>query len=269
MSFIRDALAQALDVSTDDRKHRPEETVGNIFVNHSQPPSCIRTWIRRSVRLRLLSLLSLVLALPLLLRIPTSNLFKIKYSTTISEQHLGTLLEADPASEWQDNVWPLRPPTPWDISTDFPYPRTLTYNVTEGTWLRLDVHPKSGDIIFDMVGDLYCLPGARASAALDVARGGAMNEEMRVHAITVTRGVPYDSDPHFSPEGDRVVFRSDAELGVENIWVMRWAGCEAMGVGSQSSNKEILVGESEGRRTMRLSAEGRAGGAYLSTIKEV
>ena len=38
-------------------------------------------------------------------------------------------------------------------------------------------------------------------------------------------GVPHDSDPHFSPEGDRLVFRSDAELGVENIWVTPWNGC--------------------------------------------
>ena len=53
----------------------------------------------------------------------------------------------DPASEWKDNVWPLRPPTPWDISTDYPYNRSLEYDVQEGTWLRLDVHPATGDIV--------------------------------------------------------------------------------------------------------------------------
>jgi hypothetical protein len=47
-----------------------------------------------------------------------------------------------PADEWRDDVWPLRELTPWDISTDFPYNRILDFEVTEGTWLRLDVHPK-------------------------------------------------------------------------------------------------------------------------------
>ena len=34
-----------------------------------------------------------------------------------------------PADEWQDNVWPFRQPTPWDISTDFPAPRKIEYEV--------------------------------------------------------------------------------------------------------------------------------------------
>jgi WD40-like Beta Propeller Repeat len=40
-------------------------------------------------------------------------------------------------------------------------------------------------------------------------------------------GVPHDSDPHFSPDGDRLVFRSDAELGVDNIWVIPWESCNS------------------------------------------
>ena len=42
--------------------------------------------------------------------------------------------------------------------------------------------------------------------------------------------MPHDSDPRFSPDGDRLVFRSDAELGVENIWVMPWEGCTVAAV---------------------------------------
>ncbi|KAI6151125.1 hypothetical protein BKA82DRAFT_1000831 [Pisolithus tinctorius] len=38
------------------------------------------------------------------------------------------------------------------------YPRTSKYDVEEGTWLRMDVHPVSADIAFDMAGGLYCLP---------------------------------------------------------------------------------------------------------------
>jgi hypothetical protein len=174
----------------------------------------------------------------------------------------------DPASEWKDDVWPFRPQSPWDISTDFPYPRILEYDVDEGTWLRLDVHPRSGDIVFDMLGDLYCLP----AKAYRIASHG-MNQ-----AYPILLGVPHDSDPHFSPNGDSIVFRSDAELGVENIWVMEWKGCEAMNVrptienapedlkdAMQSKNTEedmLATGikESRDRKRKRLLREGRLGG---------
>ncbi|KAG5651504.1 hypothetical protein H0H81_008398 [Sphagnurus paluster] len=152
---------------------------------------------------------------------------------------------ADPASEWEDNIWPLREQTPWDISTDFPYPRKLEYEVQEGTWLRLDVHPTSGDIVFDMIGDIYCLPAA------EVATRGL------TRARPILLGVPFDSDPHFSPEGDRIVFRSDAELGVENIWVTRWKGCEAMDLRpTQPADKDLLEALKLKESEERLLAEG-------------
>ncbi|KAF9531664.1 hypothetical protein CPB83DRAFT_848536 [Crepidotus variabilis] len=175
------------------------------------------------------------------------------------------LQSSDPASEWKDNVWPLRPPTPWDISTDYSYPRKASYNVREGTWLRLDVHPTTGDIIFDMVGDIYCLPGEHVKQA---------SLDQPVVARPVINGVPYDSDPHFSPNGDRIVFRSDAELGVENIWVTEWKGCEAMdlrpmratsaalsaALRNQEYEERLLVDgvrEDKQRRYNRLLREGR------------
>ncbi|GLB35482.1 putative amidohydrolase family protein [Lyophyllum shimeji] len=151
----------------------------------------------------------------------------LRLQATVSKVQLKAT-STDPAAEWEDNVWPLRQQTPWDISTDFPYPRKLEYDVQEGTWLRLDVHPKSGDIVFDMVGDLYCLPAA------EVAKHGL------TRARPILLGVPHDSDPHFSPEGDRLVFRSDAELGVENIWVTAWKGCDAMDLRSAQSEDEDL-----------------------------
>ncbi|KAF8881952.1 hypothetical protein CPB84DRAFT_1851423 [Gymnopilus junonius] len=176
------------------------------------------------------------------------------------------LTQSDPASEWKDNVWPLRPQDPWDISTDYPFPRKLEYDVQEGTWLRLDVHPTSGDIVFDMVGDIYCLPGGQA------LRAGSNG--MPIKAFPVLTGIPHDSDPHFSPEGDRLVFRSDAELGIENIWVTEWKGCEGMNVRpanggrddlrvalSQQNDEEDLlakgVREDSQRKMNRLVREGR------------
>ncbi|KAG7453025.1 uncharacterized protein BT62DRAFT_959229 [Guyanagaster necrorhizus] len=145
---------------------------------------------------------------------------------------------SDSAPEWRDNIWPYREQTPWDISTDFAYPRLLEYDVEEGTWLRLDVHPTTGDIVFDMLGDLYCIPGDEQDRR-SVAR-----------ARPVLLGVPYDSDPHFSPDGDRIVFRSDAGLGVENIWVMAWRGCRDMDVRPGTVTYDD-------RQTDRLKREGR------------
>ncbi|KAJ7833499.1 hypothetical protein B0H13DRAFT_2428395 [Mycena leptocephala] len=152
---------------------------------------------------------------------------------------------ADP--EWKDNVWPIREQTPWDISTDYAYPRAVEFDVTEGTWLRLDVSP-TGDIVFDMLGDVYCLPSAEVSAA-----GGAA-----ITARPILLGVPHDSDPHFSPNGDRIVFRSDAGLGLENIWVKPWAGLQALA--SKTHDENLLsqgIRETEERRVNRLIREGR------------
>lgn len=180
---------------------------------------------------------------------------------------------ADPADTWRDDVWPLRDPTPWDISTDFPFARKLEYDVSEGTWLRLDVHPRTGDVVFDMLGDLYCLPAdAYSASALTVGASPT-----RARPILV--GVPHDSDPRFSPDGSKLVFRSDAELGIENIWVAEWKGCEAMDVrprdekdtelasalSVKEAEEDMLargVKEDAARKRFRLLREGRLGGMY-------
>ena len=223
---------------------------------------------RRRTRLRqLLSYLVLVsaaLTLSTILPTPWSlfqpyNVSKVAVNFTSS----------DPAAEWKDNVFPLRPPTPWDISTDFSHPRKLEYDVQEGTFLRLDVHPTSGDIVFDMVGDLYCLPGAQALHPSTVA----------ISARPILQGIPYDSNPQFSPTGDRLVFKSDAELGVENIWVVEWQGCDEMDLTATNTNEELRkalsnkplheellvrgVKEDAIRKRQRLIREGRVNGMCL------
>ncbi|TDL25447.1 hypothetical protein BD410DRAFT_717925 [Rickenella mellea] len=135
-----------------------------------------------------------------------------------------TLL-SDPSDNWKDDRWPIHEPTPWDISTDFPYPRTISYDVREGTWLRLDVHPHSGDIVFDMVGDLYCLPkDSYAHFETDIG----VDTLVTTRAQPITRGVPHDADPHFTPDGKHLMFRSDAGLGYDNIWAIPWTSCDAM-----------------------------------------
>lgn len=180
----------------------------------------------------------------------------------------------DPASEFKDDIFPLRQHDPWDISTDFPYPRTLTYDAEEGTWLRLDVHPTSGDLVFDMAGDIYCLPASSYSEE-------SLTLAITTQALPVLTGVPHDADPRFSPDGRKLAFRSDSGLGVENIWVIPWAsgGCTEMDVRSPSvmttearelkDYEEALlaqgVKETEDRKFRRLAREGRLSGQCVLT----
>ncbi|KAJ8593992.1 hypothetical protein M405DRAFT_858487 [Rhizopogon salebrosus TDB-379] len=161
---------------------------------------------------------------------------------TLLSKHSGVLRD-DPASGFADDDFPLRAHESWDISTDFSYPRTLSYQVTEGTWLRLDVHPVSGDIVFDMAGDVYCLPLTRIWELLDRWTGGRK----------------------------RLAFKSDAGLGIDNLCVSPWAadGCGAMDVREhinpsrvleQKQDEELLaqgVKETDERKLRRLTREGR------------
>lgn len=177
----------------------------------------------------------------------------------------------DPASQWKDDIWPIRPQTAWDISTDYPYPRQLEYDVTEGTWLRLDVHPQTGEIVFDMLGDIYCLPA-------DAYSRGRLSSGFASHARPILLGVPHDSDPHFSPDGSKMLFRSDAGLGIENIWVMNYTSCGEMDVRASYATGDLLESlntkdmdeqllaqghrETQERKHLRLLREGRLNGVY-------
>ncbi|KAF5373175.1 hypothetical protein D9758_001510 [Tetrapyrgos nigripes] len=215
---------------------------------------------RRGVR----SLLLLVVAATLLISLSSPS--KFLRDSLFSESHQSTLSEDE--ITWKDDTWPIRQQKPWDISTDYPHPRVLEYDVQQGTWLRLDVHPKTGDIVFDMLGDLYCIPG------------DATLQSTVIQARSVTLGVPHDADPHFSPNGDKIVFRSDAGLGVDNIWVMDWTGCGEMDLrrddvppelkearSTASVDQELLaqgITETIDRRHKRLQREGRAGARMVS-----
>ena len=80
-------------------------------------------------------------------------------SAVIHRYKQAAVTEKKPWSEWNDDLFPYNgEPMHWDISEDFKYyTRKLDYNVTEGTWLRLDVHPRSGEIVFDMLGALFVM----------------------------------------------------------------------------------------------------------------
>ena len=78
--------------------------------------------------------------------------------------------------------------------------RNISFTTDEGTWMSLDVSPDGKMIIFDLVGDLYSIP----------FRGG--------EATRITSGIAFDSQPVFSPNGEKISFISDRG-GSENLWV--------------------------------------------------
>ncbi|HUG44365.1 MAG TPA: amidohydrolase family protein [Acidobacteriota bacterium] len=89
----------------------------------------------------------------------------------------------------------------WDVN-DPPGPRReVPIDVTEGTWMSLDVSPDGKEIAFDLLGNLYLLP----------IEGGEARE--------LTRGIAWDMQPRFSPDGTRIAFTSDRGGG-DNIWLV-------------------------------------------------
>jgi imidazolonepropionase-like amidohydrolase/Tol biopolymer transport system component len=79
--------------------------------------------------------------------------------------------------------------------------RTINLDTDEGTWISLDVSPDGRTIVFDLLGDLYTMPIA----------GGT--------ATQLTKGMQYDAQPRFSPDGKLVVFTSDKDGG-DNVWTI-------------------------------------------------
>jgi Tol biopolymer transport system component len=86
--------------------------------------------------------------------------------------------------------------------------RKVEFTTEEGTWLSLDASPDGKNIIFDLVGDLYTLP----------VTGG--------EAKKLTSGMGFNSQPHYSPDGNFIAFVSDRG-GSENIWISKPDGTEA------------------------------------------
>jgi hypothetical protein len=79
--------------------------------------------------------------------------------------------------------------------------RTIRFDTDQGTALSIDLSPDGRTIAFDMLGDIYLLD----------AEGG--------RARAITRGMAFDSQPAFSPDGRHILFLSDRS-GAENLWIM-------------------------------------------------
>lgn len=83
--------------------------------------------------------------------------------------------------------------------------RQVPINVSEGTWMNVDVSPDGRTIAFDLLGDIYTMP----------IGGGTPRR--------ISSGLAFDMQPRFSPNGQLIAFTSDRGGG-DNIWVMNADG---------------------------------------------
>jgi len=93
--------------------------------------------------------------------------------------------------------------TKWDVSNpegDWGF-KEVPLSTNEGTWMNLDVSPDGKTIVFDLLGDIYSIP---------ISGGTAKN---------LRTGLSFEVQPRFSPDGNKILFTSDAGGG-DNIWTM-------------------------------------------------
>jgi imidazolonepropionase-like amidohydrolase/Tol biopolymer transport system component len=85
--------------------------------------------------------------------------------------------------------------------------RQIEINTDQGSWMNLDVSPDGRTLAFDLLGDIYTIP----------AGGGTPTR--------IAEGLPFETQPRFSPDGRRIAFTSDRGGG-DNIWIMNLDGSD-------------------------------------------
>lgn len=99
--------------------------------------------------------------------------------------------------------------------------RRLRTDVSAGTWMSLDIAPDGRTILFDILGDLYTM----------TASGG--------RATRISGGLPFDTQPTFSPDGRSIAFVSDRS-GADNLWVAKADGSDPRQI-SFGNDDTVLV----------------------------
>jgi len=138
--------------------------------------------------------------------------------------------------------------------------RTFEFDLTEGSWIALDVSPDGQQLVFDFLGDLYTMP----------MTGG--------EATHLTSGMQFDSQPRFSPDGKKVIYISD-ESGGENVWTVELESKEKKQITKGNSNsyqspewspdgKYMIASKQSGRNLHKLWLYHVEGGSGTALVKE-
>ena len=104
---------------------------------------------------------------------------------------------------------------PWDVTAPPMKTREVPLNVTEGTWMNIDVSADGRMIAFDLLGDIYTMP---------ITGGDATN---------IASGLAFEMQPRFSPDGRQIAFTSDRKGG-DNIWIMNVDGSDKRQITKES-----------------------------------
>ena len=89
----------------------------------------------------------------------------------------------------------------WSIERPTEQTQAVAIDVSEGTWMSLDVSPDGNSVAFDLLGDIYEVP---------ITGGEARN---------LSPGMAWEMQPRYSPDGSHIAFISDRNGG-DNIWLL-------------------------------------------------
>ncbi len=136
--------------------------------------------------------------------------------------------------------------------------RRVPIKTTEGSWMSLDVSPDGKTIAFDFLGDIFTMPFL----------GGKPTQ--------FTKGMAFDSQPKFSPDGTKLLFISDRSGG-ENIWWFSLDKNDSLQVTKGATDHyqsaewtpdgNYIVG-SKGTRNLKLWLFHKDGGAGIQLINK-
>jgi len=135
--------------------------------------------------------------------------------------------------------------------------RLIEIESNEATWMSVDVHPDGSKIAFDFMGDIYEMP----------INGG--------EAKQITDGMAFDSHPRYSPDGNSLLYVSDAH-GADNLYFINLEDTSEVtqvtkgkgsgyASGEWTPDGEYIIG-AKGKGTPKLWIYHKDGGSGTSII---